>query len=187
MDSLHSWKTRFRKTFYWKNTRNGQNHARRRLPWEAFETTSYNRILCNFHTERWLHLVTIVHDNISDTKTIHGPRKTLQIAQKKMNPFQVSPRKRVKTHARKNVRRDVFISWIWRLGEAGLWMDCFSVPSLKPRRMTCYLTCNLTCNLLTKVITDSPTSTTILVDDQWAAPRKNWDQQIEHTKVFIVE
>ena len=108
MDSLHSWKTRFRKTFYWKNTRNGQNHARRRLPWEAFETTSYNRNLCNFHTKRWLHLVTIVNDNISDTKTIHGPRKTLQIPQKKRNPFQVCPRKIVKTHARKNVRRDEF-------------------------------------------------------------------------------
>ena len=109
MDSLHSWKTRFRKTFYWKNTRNGQNHARRRLPWEAFETTSYNRNLWNFHTKKWLHLVTIVNDNISDTKTIHGPRKTLQIPQKKMNPFQVCPRKIVKTHARKNVRRDVFV------------------------------------------------------------------------------
>ena len=108
MNLLHSWKTRFRKTFYWKNTRNGQNHARRRLPWEAFATTSYNRNLCNFHTKRWLHLVTIVNDNISDTKTIHGPRKTLQIPQKKMNPFQVCPRKIVKTHARKNVRRDVF-------------------------------------------------------------------------------
>ena len=104
MDSLHSWKTRFRKTFDWKNTRNGQNHARRRLPWEAFETTSYNRNL---------HLVTIVNDNISDTKTIHGPKKTLQIPQKKMNPFQVCPRKMVKTHARKNVRRDVFaVGWL---------------------------------------------------------------------------
>ena len=90
------------------------------------------RNLCNFHTKRWLHLVTIVNDNISDTKTIHGPRKTLQIPQKKMNPFQVCPRKIVKTHARKNVRRVVFdacaIAEFHRI-----WGNLVSIPAFSIR------------------------------------------------------
>ena len=77
MHSLHSKKTRFRKTLDWKNTRNRINHCWRRLPREALETTSYNTNLCNFHIKKQLNLVTIVNDNISDTKTIHGTRKTL--------------------------------------------------------------------------------------------------------------
>ena len=45
-------KTRFRKTLDWKNTRNRINHCWRRLPREAFETTSYNTNLCNFHIKK---------------------------------------------------------------------------------------------------------------------------------------
>ena len=52
MHSLHSKKTRFRKTLDWKTTRNRINHCWRRLPREAFETTSYNTNLCIFHIKK---------------------------------------------------------------------------------------------------------------------------------------
>ena len=73
----HSIKSRFRKTFDWKNTRKRKKPCWRRLPREAFKTTSYNTNLCNLHIKISFNLVPIVNDNISDTKTIHGTRKTL--------------------------------------------------------------------------------------------------------------
>lgn len=99
MDSLFSWKHCFRQTFYifyLQNRRNEQNHARTRLPWEAFQTTSYTRILCNFHRNRCVHFIPTVNDTISSTETIHCQKKSLANTTKKDKPLQVCPRKPVK-------------------------------------------------------------------------------------------
>ena len=52
-------------------------------------------------------MVTIVNDNISDTKTIHEQENIVKTTEKD-EPIPDVWRKIVKTHARKNVRREVF-------------------------------------------------------------------------------
>ena len=87
MDSLFPWKHCFRQTFYLQNSRNEQKHARRRLPWEAFQTTSYTRILCNFHRNRCVHFLPTVNGTISSTETIHCQDKNLANTTNKDKPI----------------------------------------------------------------------------------------------------